>query len=74
MSTGRANFYDVSRGISEVRALADTIAHLDLNEAELFKQVSPYLIRILADKVEDLETMHNDFEGELIELRRGRAS
>ncbi|KAB2788550.1 hypothetical protein F9K97_05575 [Brucella anthropi] len=67
-------FYDVSNSISEVRALADTLLYVDMNDEDLFRRASPYLIRILADKTTELDKAHGEFEKELIELRRGRAS
>ncbi|QNQ40038.1 hypothetical protein [Brucella intermedia] len=74
MTTVQTTFYDVSNSISEVRALADTLLYVDMNDEDLFRRASPYLIRILADKAAELDKANGEFEKELIELRRGRAS
>ncbi len=72
MSADQTTFYDLSNSISEVRALVGTLLHLDMNDAKLFERASPYLIRILADKADELDKVHDEFEKELIELRRNR--
>lgn len=72
MTDNQTTFYDISNGISEVRALADTLVHLDIEESELFKRASPYLLRILADKTAELDKAHCEFEKELIELQRNQ--
>lgn len=72
MTTEQTTFYDLSNSISEVRALADTLLYVDMNDEDLFRRASPYLIRILADKAGELDKVHDEFEKELIELRRKR--
>ncbi|MFK3666071.1 hypothetical protein ACI2JN_12560 [Ochrobactrum teleogrylli] len=70
MTTEQTTFYDLSNSISEVRALADTLLHLDMNDAKLFERASPYLIRILVDKADELERVHDEFELEWMRLNR----
>ncbi|KAB2758246.1 hypothetical protein [Brucella anthropi] len=62
-------FYDLSNSISEVRALADTLLHIDMNDEDLFRRASPYLIRILADKAGELDKAHDEFELEWMRCR-----
>lgn len=70
MTTDQTTFYDLSNSISEVRALADTLLHLDMNDEDLFRRASPYLIRILADKAGELDKVHDEFEFEWMRLNR----
>lgn len=59
-------FYDISNHVCEVRALADTLLHLDMHDEDLFNRASPYLIRILADKAAELDRSHDEYELTLI--------
>lgn len=65
-------FYDVSNNVSEVRALADTLVYLDMGDRELCERAYPYLIRILADKIQELDKAHDQLETEFLTLRRNQ--
>ncbi|KAB2801008.1 hypothetical protein F9K87_06120 [Brucella anthropi] len=69
MTNEQTVFYDLSNSISEVRALADTLLHIDMNDEDLFQRASPYLIRILADKASELDKVHDEFELEWMRCR-----
>ncbi|MDU0078354.1 hypothetical protein [Bacillus sp. IG2] len=61
---------DISDDIAEIRAIANTIVHLDMNEADLFERAAPYLLRILSDKTDELDHKHSQLEAELIALKK----
>lgn len=61
---------DISNDIAEIRAIANTIVHLDMNEADLFERAAPYLLRILSDKTDQLDQKHSQLEVEIMALRR----
>ena len=64
---------DISNDIAEIRAIANTLVYLDMNEADLFERASPYLLRILSDKTDELDQKHSQLEAELIAFRRRAA-
>lgn len=61
---------DISNDIAEIRAIANTLVHLDMNDEDLFKRASPYLLRILSDKTDELDHKHDELEREVITLKR----
>lgn len=60
---------DLSNDIAEIRAIANTLVHLDMNDEDLFKRASPYLLRILSDKTDELDHKHDELEREIITLK-----
>jgi len=61
---------DISNDIAEIRAIANTLVHLDMNDEDLFKRASPYLLRILSDKTDELDQKHDELEKEVMVLKR----
>lgn len=74
MTNNQTTFNDISNNVSEVKALADTLVYLDMGDRELCERAYPYLIRILADKVEALDKAHDQLETEIIALRKAARS
>lgn len=74
MTNNQTTFNDISNNVSEVKALADTLVYLDMGDRELCERAYPYLIRILADKVDALDKAHDHLETEIIALRKAARS
>ncbi|WP_273727723.1 hypothetical protein [Brucella gallinifaecis] len=73
MTKNQTTFNDIGNNVSEVKALADMLVYLDMGSRELCERAYPYLIRILADKIEALDKAYDELEAELIELRKAAA-
>ena len=72
MTNNQTTFNDIGNNVSEVKALSDILVYLDMGDRELCERAYPYLIRILADKIEALDKAHDQLETEIIALRRER--